>query len=745
MSEHNRKNDELIGQTIAGRYRIISRLGAGGMGVAYRAWDGEQHVPVVLKMPHRHVLENAESAERFAREIRLLQGLSHPHVVPIVDSGEHEGLPYIVMRFLPGGSLANRRLRDEDGKARPNPAGMLHLWLPAVAAALDHAHANGILHRDVKPSNIFFDAFWEAFLGDFGIAKIIEESESFDRENTLTATNMGIGTLEYMGPEQFLPKPALDGRFDQYALAVTAYELLAGRRPFTGTTAHLIVEITNMPAPRLDRLVRGLPPSLVEAVHRALAKNPEERFSTCREFASQVLRDVPLLVDEPDTARLLCPKCENILKLQVSAAGQKGKCPRCQTPMEVADDLGALWLLDEARRQRSAATIEADEKADSSGTGFQPAGTRLATDSELKTFGPASRRTTIGRRAAKLFNRITAKLALRKTANKMLRWGAARKRLYGAMMRSPGFNSFLVTLWCTAVASIVIVAVMGLIPVGQSSEPRPFITLVLPDADDEFSEFEIEELPQEQLQDVTDPVADVIVTAEVTVQPVDVAGLADDLEAAPLAVELTDLGSETAPASDMMATLGAIGGMAGGVGGRTKAAKLAAANGGGADTERAVDRALTWIKKHQLPDGGWSFDLNECPECKAKCMNSGTFNDRAGATALALLPMLGRGYTHREGPYRKQIEAGIKFLTNRSIQGKGNVMTPGGGNMYSQGLVGIALSECYAMSQDNQLAAPTQAVLNFIMQAQDPVGGGWRYTPRQPGDTSAVGWQIMAL
>jgi len=111
---------------------------------------------------------------------------------------------------------------------------------------------------------------------------------------------------------------------------------------------------------------------------------------------------------------------------------------------------------------------------------------------------------------------------------------------------------------------------------------------------------------------------------------------------------------------------------------------------------------------------------------------------------MALLPFLGRGYTHREGPYRSEIERGIAFLAQRTVAGRGKAYDRAG-NLYSQGLAAIALSECYAMSQDNRLVAPTQLALDFIMQAQDPVGGGWRYEPRQPGDTSAVGWQIMAL
>jgi hypothetical protein len=182
------------------------------------------------------------------------------------------------------------------------------------------------------------------------------------------------------------------------------------------------------------------------------------------------------------------------------------------------------------------------------------------------------------------------------------------------------------------------------------------------------------------------------------------------------------------------------------LGRRTRAAEIAAASGGGADTEQAVDISLKWIANHQLPDGGWSFDFKDCPSCGGSCSGSGgsRAKDRTGATAMALLPFLGRGYTHREGPYRSTVDKGIAFLAQRVVVGKGRAYD-NSGNMYSQGLAGIALSECYALSKDNRLAVPSQMSLNFIMQAQDPVGGGWRYVPRQPGDTSAVGWQIMAI
>jgi hypothetical protein len=199
----------------------------------------------------------------------------------------------------------------------------------------------------------------------------------------------------------------------------------------------------------------------------------------------------------------------------------------------------------------------------------------------------------------------------------------------------------------------------------------------------------------------------------------------------------------------MLATIGAVGGTGGGFGGRKagKTGELAAANGGGADTEAAVEAALKWFINHQMPDGGWSFDFTACPSCNGQCKGSGNAHyskDRCAATALALLPFLGKGYTHREGPYQAQIERGVAFLAGLAMKGKGRAYSQGG-NLYSQGLAGIVLSESYGMTQDERLAQPTQLVLNFIMESQDPIRGGWQYTPKRGSDTSALGWQLMAL
>ncbi|MFM9026336.1 MAG: prenyltransferase/squalene oxidase repeat-containing protein [Planctomycetaceae bacterium] len=284
---------------------------------------------------------------------------------------------------------------------------------------------------------------------------------------------------------------------------------------------------------------------------------------------------------------------------------------------------------------------------------------------------------------------------------------------------------------------------MALVALPRPTQEKPrVITASASRVEDRFEEFEVEQvLETTDLTDVaeTDPSA---IVAEV--ENVQVVTADDALDAAPLAVDVGDVGSIPVPFGDMVSQIG--GGAAMGFGGRSNAAALAAKNGGGGDTEAAVDRALDWFMEHQLEDGSWSFDFSECPKCRGECRHSGKSGDRAGATAMALLPFLGRGQTHQEGRHRKAIERGIAFLAARSVQQGGVIYEPRSTHgLYIQGLAGIALSECYGLTQDRRLAGPAQLALNHIMAAQDPRGGGWRYRPGQPGDTSASGWQIMAL
>ncbi|MFM8703833.1 MAG: hypothetical protein ACKOHG_08190, partial [Planctomycetia bacterium] len=291
---------------------------------------------------------------------------------------------------------------------------------------------------------------------------------------------------------------------------------------------------------------------------------------------------------------------------------------------------------------------------------------------------------------------------------------------------------------------IVILLSMALIVQEPPKEEKArVITSSAPEVVEEFEEFE-EEIPLEQ-PDTPDQqeFTEAVVTDAAVVENVEVVTDASDVDAAAVAVEFTDFSTETAPSSDLLSAVGAVGGKGGGLGGRSGAQRqnLVQSGGGSAESEAAVEAALKWFINHQMPDGSWHFDMAKSPSCQGQCTHGGKHDSVAGATALALLPVLGRGSTHTEGPTKKQLEFGLNALATQVVKGKGNA----GGGSSVQGLAGICLSEAYAMTQDQRLAMPAQLAVTYIMESQDPVGGGWGYGYRAPGDTSILGWNLMGL
>jgi hypothetical protein len=220
----------------------------------------------------------------------------------------------------------------------------------------------------------------------------------------------------------------------------------------------------------------------------------------------------------------------------------------------------------------------------------------------------------------------------------------------------------------------------------------------------------------------------------------------DDISAAPQQFNLEDFGEMTAPTDDLIDRVG--GGIGEGLGeARGANARRAAVEryGGSEGSEAAVAAALKWLAEHQMRDGGWRFDHTVGP-CKGRCTHPGVIPpSRNGATAMALLPFLGAGQTHKEGKYTQTVERGLAYLVRSMKLGNGmGDLTDAGGKMYSHGLASIVFCEAYAMTNDPELLKPAQLSLNFIVYAQDPIGGGWRYKPHQAGDTSVLGWQLMA-
>ena len=287
---------------------------------------------------------------------------------------------------------------------------------------------------------------------------------------------------------------------------------------------------------------------------------------------------------------------------------------------------------------------------------------------------------------------------------------------------------------------ILLILAMLTIPEGLPRDLRELVMGPGENEMDDLDELEDEDIEDLDLDVISDPVAVEVEPEDPDVSPV------DEMEAAAVAVELNEFGLEHAPRNDLLATVGAYTGS--GLSGRGKGKRgLVGKYGGSAGSEKAVAMALKWLANHQFPDGGWSFAHQLSPQCHGQCRNPGTLpKARIGATALAVLPFLGAGQTHKTGKYKKTVKGGLYFLVKQmKLSPKGGSLHEAGGNMYSHGIASIVLCEAYAMTHDKGLYNPAQQAVNFICYAQDPVGGGWRYQPRQKGDTSVVGWQIMAL
>ena len=271
-------------QIIDKRYKVTQHLGQGGMGVVWKAVDQQAGGDVVIKMPLDD--SNPIILQRFGNEAMMMRQHStgNPNILDIQGMGDIDGIPYYVMRFLSGGSLEDRcPIVDDQGQPDFRPES--YEWLRTIAKALDFLHSKDVLHRDVKPGNILFNESGDAYLVDFGIVKSPLEASSFT--SAPTAANTSPGTIEYMPPEVLMGEAdALSGLGDQYALAVTLYEMIVGKRPFTGPTETAIYSaITKGPEPLIE-VKAGTPKLASDVVARALNSDPNQRFQTCREFAS---------------------------------------------------------------------------------------------------------------------------------------------------------------------------------------------------------------------------------------------------------------------------------------------------------------------------------------------------------------------------------------------------------------------------------------------------------------------------
>lgn len=260
-----------------GRYRIIDRIGRGGMGAVFKAHDTQLDRTVALKVPFLGN-DSGEIKQRFYREARAAATLHHPNICPVYDVGEFRGLPFLTMAFIEGKSLGEVVKTGQTIAAQ-----QAALLCRKLAQAMQQAHSHGVIHRDLKPGNVLLQANSEPVIMDFGLARRHDDRAS----EGLTRQGDVIGTLEYMSPEQLDGDNAAVGpAADIYALGVLLYEILTGRRPFTGNTASMLASILLKPPPRPTEIKPDIPPQLEEICLKAMARKPEDRYPTMAEFAA---------------------------------------------------------------------------------------------------------------------------------------------------------------------------------------------------------------------------------------------------------------------------------------------------------------------------------------------------------------------------------------------------------------------------------------------------------------------------
>jgi serine/threonine protein kinase len=257
-----------------GRYEIKIELGRGGMATVFHAYDPYFERDVAIKVLPQAFLHDPQFRARFNREAKMIALLEHPAIVPVYDFGEEESQPFIVMRYMAGGSLADRL--NQGGISLEETSRII----TRLAPALDAAHSRGIIHRDLKPGNILFDQYGNAFLSDFGIARLTQTAAT-----TLTGESI-VGTPAYMSPEQIQGDKTIDGRSDIYALGVLIYQMLTGCTPYkSDTPAKVMMMHVLEPVPHILEAKADLPKTCDSVIERAMAKDPDARFSTTGELA----------------------------------------------------------------------------------------------------------------------------------------------------------------------------------------------------------------------------------------------------------------------------------------------------------------------------------------------------------------------------------------------------------------------------------------------------------------------------
>ena len=315
-----------------GRYIITSEIGRGGMATVYQAHDPRFKRDVAIKILPPQFLHDPNFRARFEREAQIIASIEHPAIVPVYDYGEDDGQVYLVMRLMSGGTLSDRL------KKGPLTLSEVAQIFTRLAPALDEVHRRGIIHRDLKPSNILFDRYGDAYLTDFGIARMAESTSG------LTGSSI-VGTPAYMSPEQARGDVELDGRSDIYALGAILFELLSGKQPYQSTTPMgVLLKHVSDPVPRLSAVRPELPGETQNIIDRAMAKDRQQRYTSMEEMAQdlgEISQRVPIADGRLEVSPGLLPsraQTPAVGMSEISPGGASLPAPKRNTP-------GWIWIV----------------------------------------------------------------------------------------------------------------------------------------------------------------------------------------------------------------------------------------------------------------------------------------------------------------------------------------------------------------------------------------------------------------
>jgi serine/threonine protein kinase len=314
------------------RYELHEKIGEGGFGSVYRASDPKWGKLVAIKVLHANLAENSRIIDRFVREARTTFSLHHPHIIAVMDLGDEDGRYFLVMDYVEGGTLL--KLMRERG-VLPLPE-VIRLLEP-VAEALDYAHSQNVIHRDVKPSNILIDGKGQVFLSDFGLVKLLDEEDS-----STTATAL-LGTYEYMAPEQVTGK-TLSAATDLYALGVIAYQMVTGQVPFGGTPFEVQEGHVRHEPPDPKKLVM-MPDAEAGVILKMLAKDPAGRYASGREFIG-ALKNASQQFNQDEALKL-----DEAARQKAEVYDFKGAITLLEQAQAIAPTVGRKALLDETHQK----------------------------------------------------------------------------------------------------------------------------------------------------------------------------------------------------------------------------------------------------------------------------------------------------------------------------------------------------------------------------------------------------------